>query len=68
MERQERPAGISYETLTMWLIPALLSGILGTLAWMGSSISDMNKSLAVAVSKIDDHERRIQRLEDHDGK
>lgn len=55
--------GITYEHVVLWLVPALLSGILGVLGWMGHSISDMSKTLAVAVSKIEDHERRLQILE-----
>jgi hypothetical protein len=58
--------GLSYQAIVSWLIPALLSAILGVLAWMGSSIHDMSTTLAVAVSKIDDHERRIELLEDHE--
>ncbi len=53
----------SYAMILAWLVPVLMSAMLGILAWMGTSVSDISKTLAVAVSKIDDHERRIQFLE-----
>lgn len=46
-----------------WIIPALLSTLIAILAWMAMSIQDIGKSLAVAVTKIDEHERRITNLE-----
>lgn len=46
-----------------WLIPALLVAALGLLGWMGETLSQISRTLAVAVSKIDDHERRILNIE-----
>lgn len=54
---------ISYEDIVKWLIPFLLSGVLGVLGWIGSTISDMNKTLAVAVQRVDDLDRRVTKLE-----
>lgn len=54
---------VSNANVVAWLIPFLLSAMVGIMMWMGSNISDMSRTLAVAVSKIDDHERRIQRIE-----
>lgn len=56
-------APVSHAKLLDWLLPVLLTAVLGVLAWMGQNIADMSKSLAVAVSKIDDHERRLGDLE-----
>lgn len=51
------------EKVLDWLVPCLLTATLGVLGWMGLNISEISKNLAVAVYKIDDHERRINRLE-----
>lgn len=47
-----------------WLLAALLSVLIGILGWIGSTLHEMSNSLAVAVTKIDDHERRLNSLED----
>ena len=54
---------LTHGKLLDWLIPAFLSAILAILGWMAVSLQDINRSLAVAVTKIDDHERRLQLLE-----
>ena len=46
-----------------WLIPALLAALIGVLGWMAINIQDMSRSLAIAVTKIDEHERRLLKLE-----
>lgn len=56
-------APVSHAKMLDWLLPVLLTAVLGVLAWMGQNISDMSRYLAVAVSKIDDHERRLGNIE-----
>jgi hypothetical protein len=46
-----------------WLIPSLLSILVAILSWMASNIHNMAGTLAVAVSEIKDHDRRLQNLE-----
>lgn len=46
-----------------WLMPVLLSATLAVLGWMAVNINRISENLAVAVYKIDDHEKRIDVLE-----
>lgn len=46
-----------------WIMPALLSATLAVLGWMAVNINRISENLAVAVYKIDDHEKRIDVLE-----
>lgn len=46
-----------------WLMPALMSATLAVLGWMAININRISENLAVAVYKIDDHEKRIDVLE-----
>ena len=46
-----------------WLMPALLSATLAVLGWMAININRISENLAVAVYKIDDHEKRLDYLE-----
>jgi hypothetical protein len=46
-----------------WLIPGLLSCLLAVLSWLANSVHQMAGTLAVAVSEIKDHDRRLQNLE-----
>jgi hypothetical protein len=46
-----------------WLIPSLLSVLVAILSWMASNIHNMASTLAVAVSEIKEHDRRIENLE-----
>lgn len=51
------------ENMIAWLVPALLA----FLGWVGQSIvdklSDLNTTMAVAVQRVDDHDRRLGNLE-----
>jgi len=49
--------------LPEWLIPMLLSVLIAILSWLANSVHDMAGTLAVAVSEIQSHDRRISRLE-----
>ncbi len=46
-----------------WLIPALLTGIAGSLMWLSSSVSELSGSVREVVVTLDAHERRLQNLE-----
>lgn len=46
------------------LVPILLGLLIAVLGWMASNIHDIAKSLAQVVSKVDDHGRRLERLEE----
>lgn len=54
---------LTYEKVADWLIPCLLGAAVYSLTEIRKELSSMSISLAVAVSKIDDHERRLQQLE-----
>jgi hypothetical protein len=45
------------------MIPTFLAALLTVLGWIAININDMSKSLAIAVLKIDDHEKRIVIME-----
>ncbi len=50
---------------TEWLIPALWSVLVGILAWTIKSLSEITRTLAVTTTRLEDHGRRIGRIEDN---
>lgn len=47
-----------------WLVPALVGASIYYLRAISSAIQDLSRNLAVAVERVDSHERRIEKLED----
>lgn len=52
-----------YEKVYHWLIPFLLSVLVAVLSWMGSNIASISSSLAVAVTRVAELDRRTTTLE-----
>lgn len=50
-------------SLTETLTPYILTAILGLMGWIATNIAGIRESLAVAVTKVEDHDRRISNLE-----
>lgn len=57
------PDAIGYETVTQWLVPAILAGAIHYLQRIATRLGQISESLAVVVNQIDSHERRIAALE-----
>lgn len=51
--------------VTSWLMPTLLSVTVALLGWMSLNLNRISESLAVAVYKIDNHDKRIETIEHH---
>lgn len=49
-----------------WIVPVLMSVMVGILGWMAQNIHSISKSLAVVVYRVDNHEERIDALEQED--
>jgi len=47
-----------------WLIPALWSVLVGIIAWVVKNLSEVSRNLAVTTTRLEDHGRRIERIED----
>jgi len=45
------------------LIAVIMNGILGTLKDTNKAISDLNVKVGVVIERVDNHERRLGRLE-----
>lgn len=56
-------APLTDKRLSDYLIPALLAAGVGSLAWLGLSVSDMAATLRVIVYRVDDHEARLDNIE-----
>ena len=54
---------LTHEKLSDWIIPALLATLCGILSWMGATLNDISANLAVATSRIEDHEKRLDRID-----
>lgn len=54
---------IGYETVTQWLVPAILAGAIHYLQRIATRLGQISESLAVVVNQIDAHERRLTALE-----
>jgi hypothetical protein len=48
-----------YQKFLEWIVPWLLGAVLAVLFWIGQNIQDMSKTLAVAVTRVDGHEKRL---------
>lgn len=46
-----------------WLIPVLLTMLIGVVSWMGRNIARISESLAVVTTITQSHEQRLDRLE-----
>ncbi len=55
--------GISHKEAAGWLIPVMLAALLGVLGWMATNIAEISKTMSVAVTRVEDHERRLANLE-----
>lgn len=53
-----------YEKLGDWLIPALIAGAIYQLQKIASEIKEIHKSLAIFGTRVEEHARRIERLEE----
>lgn len=54
---------VTHEKLTEWMIPGLLVVLVAVLSWMAVTLNDISRSLAVATTRIEDHDRRLANLE-----
>jgi hypothetical protein len=52
-----------YEKIADWLVPALLAAAVYFVAGIQKELGSMSVSLAIAVTTIDEHERRLGALE-----
>lgn len=52
-----------YKKLTEWIIPVFLGAAIHYLQSISSEMKIISKSLAVAVERVDEHERRLANLE-----
>lgn len=57
------PPSVTHQKLTEWLIPSLLGVLIAILGWMALTLTDISRSLAVAVTRIDELERRVANVE-----
>jgi cytochrome c-type biogenesis protein CcmH/NrfF len=46
-----------------WLLPVLLTMLIGVVSWMGKNIARISESLAVVTTITNGHEQRLDRLE-----
>lgn len=46
-----------------WLLPVLLTMLIGVVSWMGKNIARISESLAVVTVVTQSHEQRLDRLE-----
>lgn len=52
-----------YRRIAEWTVPVLMAAATYSLQQINSEMSEISKSLAVAVQKIEDHDRRLENLE-----
>lgn len=50
-------------TVLSWVVAVLMSVMVAILGWMAQNIHSISKSLAVVVYRVDNHEERIDALE-----
>ncbi len=53
-----------YEKLSDWVIPTLLTGSLYQLQKIAAEIKEITKALAIFGTRVEDHGRRIENLEE----
>lgn len=56
-------APITDNRIVNWLLPALLTGGVGALLWLATSVSDLSGAVREIAATLGDHERRIDNLE-----
>lgn len=56
-------ATVTWEKVGTVLVPALLTILIGVLSWMAANIAEINRTLAVAVQRVDELDRRVSNLE-----
>lgn len=54
---------VTYEKLADWLVPVLLAAAVYSLGEIRKEIAAMGTSIAVVATKIDEHEKRLTKLE-----
>ncbi len=54
---------VTHKDVSSKLIAFMAAAALALLGWIGANIHQMSATLAVAVSKIEDHDRRLSNLE-----
>ena len=54
---------MTYQKLAEWIIPVMLGLTVWTLQQISLEISKLNQSMAVAITKIENHEFRLGKLE-----
>lgn len=64
---------ITHAKAVDWLLPVLLTMLIGVVSWMAKNIARISESLAVVTTVTENHERRLDRMEelylrDHMGK
>ncbi len=56
-------ARVTNDKFVSWLIPAIMTGTMAILGWVGNTLNKISESLAVVVYKVENHEKRIDYLE-----
>lgn len=51
------------QTLPEWAMPLMFGTLISILAWIAVTLQSMSNTLAVAVTKVEDHDRRLSNLE-----
>lgn len=51
------------QTLPDWAMPLMFGTLISILAWIAVTLQSMSNTLAVAVTKVEDHDRRLSNLE-----
>jgi hypothetical protein len=51
------------QTLPDWAMPLMFGTLISVLAWIAVTLQSMSNTLAVAVTKVEDHDRRLSNLE-----
>jgi len=62
MKRTE-DAPLTQRSVAQAVVPCLLALASAFLGWIGVNIQELTKTVAVAVARIEDHDRRLSNLE-----
>jgi hypothetical protein len=60
MEQQAMPPK---QAMPDWAMPLMFGTLISILAWIAVTLQSMSNTLAVAVTKVEDHDRRLSNLE-----
>lgn len=63
LEEKRRFMTLQAQKLLDWIIPVLLGAVVYSLAEIRKELGILNASLAVAASRVEDHDRRLSNLE-----